>query len=635
MTTVLVVDDSLTVRMELTEALESAGLRVVGVATLGAARRELAAQPIDLAILDVNLPDGNGTDLLAWMRTQPQFYELPVLVLSTEADVKDRVRGLRIGASDYIGKPYDTASVIARVRQLTEVERSPRRTILVVDDSPTARMTLVSGLEGRGYATLHAADGHEGLQIAARERPSAIIVDGMMPDMDGATLIRCIRLDPALRTTPCLMITGSDGSSDEVEALEAGADAFARKDADLDIVMARLAAMMRSAEEVPATSASLSAPKRILVVDGDREFRDKVADVLHDSGYDVAQTASSHEAVDLVSVQRVDCILLAWSVESASATCTRIKAAPTVRETPLIVVTDDDDRAQMLEALAAGADDAVAKTAGLALLAARVRAQIRRREFEDERRRAREQLVRSELLSQLERANSQLTSANEELEAFSYSVSHDLRAPLRAIGSFSAAVLEDAGPALDENNREYLHRVVRAAATMADMIEALLELSRASRAAITRECVDLSATAASLLGDLAARDPTRAVTTRVAANLTTTADPRLVRVAFDNLLNNAWKFTSQREDAQIDVGSETRDGTPVYFVRDNGAGFDAAQAGTQLFHAFKRLHTEKQFAGTGIGLATTRRIVERHGGKIWAESLPGNGATFYLTFGPS
>ncbi|HEY4055701.1 MAG TPA: response regulator [Kofleriaceae bacterium] len=633
MTRVLVLDDSTTVRMDLSESLEEAGFSVVGAASIEEARAAFAAGNIDLAILDVVLPDGSGTDLLAWLRSEMRWAELPVLMLSSEAEVKDRIKGLRIGATDYIGKPYDANSVIARVEQLTSRTSriTQRNRILVVDDSATVREHMVKSLHDAGYATISASDGAEGLQLAARERPNAIIVDGVMPHMDGATLIRRIRLDPALRATPCLMLTGSRETSDEVEALEAGADAFATKDADVQVVLARLSAMLRTTDDPSAGPESLHAPKRVLVVDDDRELSGQVATMLHENGYDVAQTSASADAIELVSVQRIDCILLDWHLSGSAEVCAQIKSAPTVRDTPVLAITDSADRTVTMAALAAGADDVVDRSAGLELLAARVRAQIRRRKVEDERRKARESVVRGELMDQLERANARLIATNEELEAFSYSVSHDLRAPLRAIGSFTSAVLEDAGPVLDENSKEYLGRVVRAAASMGEMIEALLELSRVSRAAILRESVDLTGATVGLLDEYAQRDPQRKVKTTIAPSMKTQADRRLVRVVLDNLLGNAWKFTSKRDDAEIVVGTEVRDGVNTLFVRDNGAGFDAAQA-TNLFRPFKRLHTDKQFSGTGIGLATTRRIVERHGGKIWATSNPGEGATFYVTF---
>ncbi len=635
MITILVVDDSLTVRMDLTEALEDAGLRVIGAATLADARRVIAAHPVALVILDVILPDGDGLELLGWLRSVADFAELPVLMLSTAADIQDRVHGLRIGATDYIGKPYDTASVIARVRQLTERRVQPASTaILVIDDSETARRQLVQGLDDAGYPTLSTSDPVEGLRIAARERPRAIVVDGVMPGMDGPTLIRRIRLDAALRTTPCLLITGSEDAVAEIEALEAGADAFVRKDSDIELVVARLAAILRTAGEAATPSASLHAPKRILAIDHDGDFLAQLAELLHDAGYDVAQTTSGHEALELLSVQQVDCVLLDWQLPQRAGldVCARIKAAPTVRDTPLIVLTGHDSRAAMLEALGAGADDFVSKTAGAEVLAARVRAQIRRRQVEDEQRRVREQLLRAELTDQLEHANAQLTIANEELEAFSYSVSHDLRAPLRAMGAFAQAVLEDSGDVLAPGSRDYLDRVVRAAKGMGEMIEALLELTRINRVPMIREPVDLSEKASALLDELAARDPQRTVATVVTPGLTTTADRRLVRVVLDNLLSNAWKFTSRVTTPRIEFGSELRDGGQAFYVRDNGAGFDMAQA-ARLFRPFHRLHHDAQFTGTGIGLATTRRIVERHGGRIWAVAAPDAGATFYVTFG--
>ncbi len=471
--------------------------------------------------------------------------------------------------------------------------------------------------------------------MAARERPSAIVIDGVLADFDGPTVIRKIRLDVALRTTPCLLITGAgdeDGRG-EITALEAGADAFVREDADIEVVLARLKAMLRTVGKPVIQPTSLHAPKRILVIDDDHDFLAQLSEVLNDDGYDVAQSTSGFEALERLATQQVDCILLDWQLPEISGhdLCVRIKAAPTVRDTPLIVLTGSTSRAAMIEAFGAGADDFIAKTAGADVLAARVRAQIRRRQIEDEQRRVREQLLRAELTDQLELANTRLVALNEELEAFSYSVSHDLRAPLRSIGSFTSAVLEDAGDALEPGSREYLRRVVRAAGNMGEMIEALLELSRINRVAIVREPIDLSEKARALLDELAQRDPERKVTTVVAPGLTTTGDRRLVRVVLDNLLANAWKFTSRCADARIEVGSEIREGCRMFYVRDNGAGFDMSLA-PRLFRPFQRLHTTAEFTGTGIGLATARRVVERHGGRIWAEASPGAGATFYVSF---
>jgi light-regulated signal transduction histidine kinase (bacteriophytochrome) len=227
-------------------------------------------------------------------------------------------------------------------------------------------------------------------------------------------------------------------------------------------------------------------------------------------------------------------------------------------------------------------------------------------------------------------ANERLESAVRELEAFSYSVSHDLRAPLRTISAFTQALAEDLRYHLDDKAKDHLRRVLAAAARMSDLIDALLELSRISRSPLGRHPVDISAVALAVVDELRRRDVSRKLGATVQPNMAAEADGRLIRILFDNLIGNAWKFTANTADPHVEIGSERRDGETVFFVRDNGAGFDMAYV-DRLFTPFQRLHAEREYAGTGIGLATVKRIVERHGGRIWAESAPGQGATFYLT----
>jgi PAS domain S-box-containing protein len=224
----------------------------------------------------------------------------------------------------------------------------------------------------------------------------------------------------------------------------------------------------------------------------------------------------------------------------------------------------------------------------------------------------------------------QLATSNAELEAFSYSVSHDLRAPLRSIEGFSQALVEDCGAALDERGRDYLQRVRNGAARMSELIDDLLALSRVSRSAMIRGPVDLSALATTVVQTLQARAPQRRVSIEVVPGLSAVGDARLLQIALENLLGNAWKFTRKQPQAHIEFGVTEQDGMPVYYVRDNGAGFDMAHA-AKLFGAFERLHADSDFEGTGIGLATVRRVIQRHGGKVWAEGKPGQGATFYFT----
>ncbi len=249
-----------------------------------------------------------------------------------------------------------------------------------------------------------------------------------------------------------------------------------------------------------------------------------------------------------------------------------------------------------------------------------------------DRKQAEEDLHRlnAELEERVRLRTAQLQAAVHELEAFSYSVSHDLRAPLRSIDGFSQALVDDLGPSLPDGAKGHLDRIRAATQRMAHLIDDLLALSKVARSEMTREQVDVTDLAGRILGDLGRQSPGRSVRQSIAPGMMASGDPRLLRVALENLLANAWKFTTGRADAHIEVG-RTEDGSAdTFFVRDNGAGFDPTYA-DKLFAPFQRLHASSEFPGTGIGLATVQRIVSRHGGRVWAEGQPGRGACFYFT----
>jgi len=459
---VLIVDDSLTVRADLIDALEGAGIRTRGCSTLAEARSALGAPvaanaavatstptawgrvtdgsplapnrgngrsdpaPVRLVILDPLLPDGDGLALLREIRGSAVTADVPVLMLSSEAEVRDRARGLLVGATGYVGKPYDRGQVVSRAGELL--------------------------------------------------RP-----------------------------------TGEDGSA-------------------------------------------------------------------------------------------------------------------------------------RLDGLALGADDDVSKVGDFEILKARLHALLQRKRVEDEHHRAREDLLRSELAAAEARTaravaetraafSEELARKNRELETFSYSVSHDLRAPLRAIDGFSRALLDDCGPSLDERGQRYLTRIRAGAQRMGELIDDLLQLSRVGRSDVTLELTDLSEVVRAVVAGLERQQPDRRPKVTIAAGVTALADRRLIRVVFENLLGNAWKFTGKTPAPRVEFGREERDGRASYFVRDNGAGFDMAFA-AKLFAPFQRLHREADFPGTGIGLATVHRIVDRHGGRVWAEGVVGQGATIYFTLPP-
>lgn len=234
------------------------------------------------------------------------------------------------------------------------------------------------------------------------------------------------------------------------------------------------------------------------------------------------------------------------------------------------------------------------------------------------------------LEQQVRQRTAELEAANKELQAFSYSVSHDLRAPLRRIEGFSRILLEEYIAKLDERGHHCLDRIRVGTREMADMIDSFLKMSRSTRGELIVEAVDLSAIAATILGELADKETGRKVRRDITPGLIAHGDKRQLMVAMTNLLGNAWKYTRRQEDAIISVGSVEAGGKTAYFVRDNGAGFDMAYV-NRLFTPFNRLHRPEDFEGSGIGLATVQRIVARHGGKVWAEGEPGHGATFYFT----
>jgi signal transduction histidine kinase len=239
-------------------------------------------------------------------------------------------------------------------------------------------------------------------------------------------------------------------------------------------------------------------------------------------------------------------------------------------------------------------------------------------------------LLNEQLEQKVLQRTAELMTSNKELEAFSYSVSHDLRTPLRAIDGFSRELIESAGARLGEFEKDDLRRIRAATQRMAQLIDDLLKLSRVTRGDIIRETLNLSAIVDKVLSELKVTNPGRVVETRVEPSLMVIGDPHLLRLAIENLIGNAWKFTERCAQAKIEFGSTEHSGRKAFFVRDNGAGFNMAYS-AKLFGAFQRLHDTKDFPGTGIGLATVQRIINRHGGQIWAQAEVGRGAVFYFT----
>ena len=289
------------------------------------------------------------------------------------------------------------------------------------------------------------------------------------------------------------------------------------------------------------------------------------------------------------------------------------------RHLPIIFLTaTSSEEEQIFKGYESGAVDYIVKPFNPAILSSKVRVFL---EMDAQK-------------AELNRRREQIAAVNRELETFAYSVSHDLRAPLHGISGFSELLLEFHMDRLDEDGQEAVRRINSSAERMVELIQALLDLSRISRVEMVRELVDLVALARSVESELRAAEPDRDVLLSVEEDLRAPGDKALLRVVLANLIGNAWKFTGKQPSAEIEVGSTIRRRTTAFFVRDNGAGFDPDHS-DRLFGPFQRLHSSDDFEGTGIGLATVRRVVNRHGGEVWAESSVGHGATFFFTLEPA
>ncbi len=673
MATVLIVDDSLTVRMDLADAFDTAGFLPLPCATAADAREALARGSVDVVVLDVLLPDGDGLEILEEVRASPAGAQTVVLMLSTEAEVKDRIRGLRTGADEYVGKPYETGHVVTRARELLRARRangmSGSPTILVVDDSLSFRQALGEALTAAGYAVLMAATGEDGLRVAADQRPTAIVVDGILPGIDGATVVRRIRTDAALRGVPCLLLTASEDREAELRALDAGADAFVRKDDDVDLVLAKLSAVLRRAAMAPAgVTASLLGPKRILAVDDSVTQLHELAAILRDDGYDVVLARSGEEALDLLAVQPVDCILLDLLMPGLGGqeTCRRIKSAPPMRDIPLIMLTALEDRAAMLDGLGAGADDYIQKSSEVSVLKARVRAQLRRKQFEDENRRIREELLRTELevaearaarelaaaralhIQQLELKNDQLLreigdrlNAEEQLRQaqkmeaigrLTGGIAHDFN-------NLLTSVLGNLDLALNRTTDADVTRLLRVALKSAErgarLTSQLLAFGRRQNLRIRP--IDLNGLIAGL-EDVLASTVTSAVRIELSldpALWPALADPAQIELALVNLTFNArdampgggtlriaTRNVGERDPLRPeDLAPDA--GTFVAFVAsDTGTGMSAEV----MARAFEPFFTTKEVGkGSGLGLSMVYGLAKQLGGTVGITSELGRG----------
>lgn len=372
----------------------------------------------------------------------------------------------------------------------------------------------------------------------------------------------------------------------------------------------------------------------VLVVDDQTVQRMILREALESDGYRVIEAANGSDGLGLYERMRPDIVLLDVRMPGMDGfdVCTALRQLPGGRDVPILMVTVLGDQQSIDRAFDAGATDFITKPIVWSMLGARLRYMLKASE-------AFQKLARSEAVlteeinartRALDLANRKLALANEELEAYAISVSHDLRAPLRVVDGYVHLLLEAPGLTADDSNRDALHRIRAAVLRMNELIDDLLELSRVGSRELTRQDLDLTALAHEVFASLMPARADRRGSFLVHPRIRCSADSGLVRILLENLVSNAIKFSSRTTDPQIEIGIVDSGAGIEYFVRDNGAGFEPHHA-SRLFAPFQRLHTQDEFEGTGIGLAIVSRIVARHGGTVRAEAQLGAGATFYFT----
>jgi two-component system, sensor histidine kinase and response regulator len=403
--------------------------------------------------------------------------------------------------------------------------------ILIAEDSPTQAERLKHTLEGQGYHVTVTSNGRQALEALKIRKPTLIISDIVMPEVDGYELCKKVKSDPDLRNLPVILLTTLSDPQDVIRGLECLADNFILKPYDEDYLLSHIEYVI------------------------------------------INQQIRVHENVGMGME-----IYFGGNKHFITA-----------------------DRLQILNLLLSTYEAAIQKN---------------------------RELTRAQ--DDLRRSNAAMEAANKELEAFSYSVSHDLRAPLRAIDGFTGILLEDYSDKLDEDGNRLLEVVRKNAQNMGQLIDDLLAFSRLGRKAVEPSPIDMTDLAKSVFEELNASDSERRPQLKIENIPLAQGDRALMRQVFVNLLSNATKYSRLKDQPLIEVGGSTENGNNIYYVKDNGAGFDMQYA-NKLFGVFQRLHGPQEFEGTGVGLAIVQRIIHRHGGRVWAEGKVNEGATFYFT----
>jgi two-component system NtrC family sensor kinase len=569
----------------------------------------------------------------------------------------------------------------------------PRR-IMIVEDSCTQALKLQLLLEQQGWDVVHAPTAEAAMSEIGRGAPHLILVDYYLPGIRGDELCRKIRMNINTRGIPIIMLTSENKSGTEIHGLESGADDFLQKSADPDILLLRIRKWLDKSStpsSVLEHGDSCFPQARLLTIDDSETYLAYLAVELAEDGYLVEQASSPERGLELLAAREFDCVLVDLVMPGIDGieVCRRVNQMRGRSDNPIgiLMLTAQENKEDLTRALEAGADDFVGKSSDMAVLKGRIRALLRRKFYQEENRRILEELKNKELEAvkaraekeaadaravlyeelqqvaaelqrskdellvseeQLRAANAtleqrvaqrtkqlqehveELKRTNAELDQFAHVASHDLQEPLRKVQMFGDFLSSECGSQLGDDGQDYLNRILHAIARMRTLINDLLAFSRLTRSRQPFLPLDLEAVAREVISDLQVRIEETRGRVDVGRLPRIEAEPTQMRQLLQNLICNALKFHHPGEPPVVKVHGVTSDGMCRIVVEDNGIGFEQKYA-ERIFEPFKRLHGCEDYDGTGIGLAICRKIAERHGGSITAESRPGQGAHFIVT----
>jgi PAS domain S-box-containing protein len=704
---ILIVDDQPENIWPLTQHLQS-GFDVLCV-TSGKEALEIAFSENrpDLILLDIMMPGMDGYQVCEKLKAEESTREIPIIFLTGKTKDPEQVKGLDLGAQDYITKPFSVPVVMARVKSVLnlkkemdrrlllkaqlealnrQLERQVRQKqgeleaarealtqyenkwsslfkeaaeakttkhILVVDDNPENVHILVNNLQSQ-YEVICTTNGKEALEIAfSDDRPDIILLDIMMPEMDGFEVCSRLKANAETWSIPVIFITALGQEVDEARGLNLGAVDFITKPFSIPVAKARIEAHLRLKEEMDHR---ITLARKLEGLNKNLEARiQKEVSALERAHEDLKTSESKYRGIYENAIEGIFQTSPEGRFLDASPSLARNLGYESSRQL-VATITDDthqlylrpQDREIVLQSLEqkgelVGFETQFKKKNGEVIWVMISAKAVRDTNDEldyfqgfaidiTERKRAEEKIhkLNQELEQRVIERTAKLEAANKELGAFAYSVSHDLRAPLRHIDGFIELLQKKAGTTLDEHSRHYMDAISDAAKKMGWLIDDLLSFSRMGRQALSFQQVDLRSLVREVIREFEPEAAGRAIEWRIGDLPAVSGDASMLRVVLGNLISNALKFTRPRQQAQIEIGSMPDQASEaVIFVRDNGVGFDMSYM-DKLFGVFQRLHRADEFEGTGIGLANVRRIIARHGGRTWAEGKVDQGAAFYF-----